>query len=523
LEGLVQGFSGLSALGTNNEIYANYWAYGRDAMLVVDLRTGQLVDANPASEELSGYDRQELISMRLDELYPIDLITLGKSISSQGDLSAASCNHASFERKNGERVPIVFSSSEQFLLAGRSLKLCTFREMSDLEKQRHSLATLQWALSAYAGVALALAHADSSQGLLQAICEAIVQESAYVLAWVGVAEDLPEKPVRILAAAGKAKEQLSEMKVSWAEERENGNGAVGVAIRTAEVNIISDVEASPRFAPWREWALRQGIHSLVGIPLSVEGNWRGALVVYAGRVNAFEPGAIEVFENLAKEISHGLHALHQKELLEAEYSERIRAQEKLAEALTSMVSAMVSAVETRDPYTAGHENRVGEIAYAIGKEMGWDEDRLIGLKMAAMVHDFGKISVPTKILNKPGSLDAAEWVEMRKHPETGYEILKDIPFTWPVADIMRQHHEKMDGSGYPLGLTGEHILPEAKVLAVADMLEAMTSDRPYRLGTELHIALGAIEKESGSKLDPEVVRVCLKLFREQGFQLPGML
>jgi len=110
---------------------------------------------------------------------------------------------------------------------------------------------------------------------------------------------------------------------------------------------------------------------------------------------------------------------------------------------------------------------------------------------------------------------------MRKHPETGYEILKDIPFTWPVADIMRQHHEKIDGSGYPLGLMGNAILPEAKVLTVADIVEAMTSDRPYREGTELHVALAEIEKESGLTLDPEVVSVCVTLFREKGLQLPG--
>jgi len=138
-----------------------------------------------------------------------------------------------------------------------------------------------------------------------------------------------------------------------------------------------------------------------------------------------------------------------------------------------------------------------------------------------MVHDFGKISVPTRILNKPGRLNDEEWAEMRKHPETGYEILKDIPFTWPVAETMRQHHEKMDGSGYPRGLMGHEILPEAKVLAVADIVEAMTSDRPYRQGTELGIALDEIEQQAGEKLDPVVVGACLRLFREKGFQLPG--
>lgn len=518
--GFVQSISGFSTLVMNNEIYASCWTHGRDAMFVVDSESGSLVEANPAAEALSGYTLEELVDKPLHSLFPMESREPVEEFSNRDELRAESCNHSTLERRDGTRIPVVFSRSKEFGVDGRSLMLCTFREMSDLEKHRHRLATLQWALSAYAGVALALAHADSSEGLLQAICEAITRESAYVLAWVGMAEDLPGKPVRIIASAGEANKDLEGLEVSWAEDRATGHGSAGMAIRTGEVDIIADTAVSSRFDPWREWAERTGVRSLVGIPLMEAGGWRGVLVVYASHINAFEPGAIEVFGHLAKEISHGLHALRQKELLEAEYSQRIRAQEKLSEALTSMVSAMVSAVETRDPYTAGHENRVGEIAYAIGKEMGWDEDRLIGLRMAAMVHDFGKISVPTEILNKPGRLDADEWEQMRKHPETGYEILKDIPFNWPVAEIMRQHHEKIDGSGYPLGLKGDAILPEAKVLAVADVVEAMTSDRPYRAGTDLQVALAEIEKESGVTLDSEVVRTCVSLFREKGLQLP---
>jgi putative nucleotidyltransferase with HDIG domain len=179
-------------------------------------------------------------------------------------------------------------------------------------------------------------------------------------------------------------------------------------------------------------------------------------------------------------------------------------------------------VDTRDPYTAGHEGRVAEIAYAMGQELGWEEDRLQALRMAAMVHDIGKISVPTAILTKPGPLDLAEREIMNGHPETGYSILKDIPFTWPVAEIMRQHHEKLDGSGYPLGLTADQILPEAKVLAVADIVEAMTSNRPYRQGMDLELVLREVEGQAGVYLDAEAVQACLRLFRERKFVLPGM-
>jgi HD-GYP domain-containing protein (c-di-GMP phosphodiesterase class II) len=154
--------------------------------------------------------------------------------------------------------------------------------------------------------------------------------------------------------------------------------------------------------------------------------------------------------------------------------------------------------------------------------MGWPEGRLQGLRLAAMVHDIGKITIPAKILSKPGRLSAAEFKLVKRHAESSYIILKDIPFTWPVAQIVRQHHEKLDGSGYPLGLKADAILPEAKVLTVADMVEAMASDRPYRKALGLEFALAQIEKEAGTLLDAEVVRICAALFREKRLILQGL-
>jgi PAS domain S-box-containing protein len=489
-------------------------------MFAVDPAAICVIDANPAAERLTGYSRLELVGMNIGDLRPLQEFVKDPKHSREGAPHFARSHHSTLEHRNGDRVPIVFTSSDRFSVGGRELVLWVFREMSDLERHRHRLATLQWALSAYGGAAMALVQADSSEGLLQAICEAITRESTYALAWVGTAEDLPGKPVSFIAAAGRAKESLEGLRISWDEEQDTGNGTAGLAIRTGKMHIVDNIETSEEYSPWREWARRIGVQSLIGIPLVGRGDWRGVLVVCASRVHAFEEGAIEVFEHLATEIGHGLNSLHQKELLEAEYQQRMKAQQQLTGALTAMVSAMVAAVETRDPYTAGHENRSADIACAIGRELGWDADRLMGLRMAAMVHDFGKISVPTKILSKPEKLTPEEWALMVKHPETGYEILKDIPFSWPVADIMRQHHEKLDGSGYPLGLKEDEILPEAKVLAVADIVEAMTSDRPYRLGLDLQIALAEIERQAGVTLDAEAVGVCVRLFREKGYKLP---
>jgi HD-GYP domain-containing protein (c-di-GMP phosphodiesterase class II) len=165
---------------------------------------------------------------------------------------------------------------------------------------------------------------------------------------------------------------------------------------------------------------------------------------------------------------------------------------------------------------------VADIAVAMGRELGWPEEQLHGLRVAALVHDIGKISIPAEILTKPGKLNAAERAMINMHPETGYFILKDIPFVWPIAEIVRQHHEKLDGSGYPLGLRGNAILPEARVLAVADIVEAMTAYRPYRPGIALDTVLKEMEAQAGPLLDAEAVRVCVALFREKRLVLPRL-
>jgi HD-GYP domain-containing protein (c-di-GMP phosphodiesterase class II) len=238
-------------------------------------------------------------------------------------------------------------------------------------------------------------------------------------------------------------------------------------------------------------------------------------MVYAATPYAFEAPAIEVLQHLAEQTARAVHALDQGFALQAGKVDLANLQRKLTEALSAMVAPMVAAMEMRDPYTAGHESRVADIAVAMGKELGWPEERLHGLYVAAQVHDIGKISIPAEILTKPTTLTAGELGLIHEHPETGYIILKDIPFSWPIAEIVRQHHERLDGSGYPLGLKEDAILSEAKVLAVADYVEAMGSHRPYRPAVKLAIILKQIEKEAGIKLDAEAVRVCAALFREK--------
>lgn len=193
---------------------------------------------------------------------------------------------------------------------------------------------------------------------------------------------------------------------------------------------------------------------------------------------------------------------------------------QLEGSMKSTLQVVANMVEMRDPYTAGHERRVGLIASAIARELGWNEAACEAMEMIGLVHDIGKIAIPAEILSKPSRLSHLEMELVRGHAQAGYDILKDVEFSAPVARVIHQHHERMDGSGYPQGLNGDQIMPEARILAVADVLESMAAHRPYRAALGLDAALQELERGSGSLYDPEVVAALLKLVRQQGYQLP---
>jgi len=191
----------------------------------------------------------------------------------------------------------------------------------------------------------------------------------------------------------------------------------------------------------------------------------------------------------------------------------------LRKAMNTTIQIMVSAVDAKDPYTAGHQNRSAKIATAIAIEMELPQEKIDGVSMAGPIHDIGKLSVPTEILSKPGKLSANEFSLIKEHARKGYEILKDVESPWPLAQIVYQHHERMNGSGYPRNLKGDDILMEARILAVADVVESMASYRPYRPALGINVALEEIEKNREALYDAEAVDACLRLFREKGFKL----
>jgi PAS domain S-box-containing protein/putative nucleotidyltransferase with HDIG domain len=245
------------------------------------------------------------------------------------------------------------------------------------------------------------------------------------------------------------------------------------------------------------------------------------VIMKDGQTKYFESWAGLLFDNNSQPI--GFRGMARDITARKEVEKQLqKTLESLRKAVGMTIQVMVSAVEARDPYTAGHQSRVAELARSIATEMGLSQDKIEAIRMAGPIHDIGKLSVPAEILSKPTKLKKIEFSLIKEHAQTGFEMLKDVESPWPLAQIVYQHHERMDGSGYPRNLKGEEILIEARILAVSDVVESMASHRPYRPALGLKAALEEIEKNRGALYDADAVDACLRLFREEGFQLEGV-
>jgi putative nucleotidyltransferase with HDIG domain len=271
--------------------------------------------------------------------------------------------------------------------------------------------------------------------------------------------------------------------------------------------VALDIATDAAFAPWRDAALARDLGSSIALPLIEDGHTLGALNIYATEPIAFDEQEISLLQELATDLAYGILNLRARR-------ERHKSEARLRETLVETIRAIARTVEKRDPYTAGHQQRVAEMAVAIARELGLDEGRIEGLRLGAMIHDIGKIYVPAEILNRPGTLTHVEFEIIKCHPQVGYDIVKDVNFPWPVAQMILQHHEHLDGSGYPNGLRGEDILLEARILSVADVVEAMATHRPYRPSRGSETAFDEIKANRGLLYDPDVVDACLRLFQE---------
>ncbi|MBP1762666.1 MAG: hypothetical protein H6Q64_2208 [Firmicutes bacterium] len=392
------------------------------------------------------------------------------------------------------------------LIPGTKTSVATFIDLTDYNRIDRSLK----AISACNQIML---HAQTEEELLHDICQTIVDLGGYSMCWVGYLQDNEKQTVLPVASAGNVGNYVKRLKINLTESQQH-LGPTGTSISTGQTVIVRDIESDELYKPWRDAAMKQGFRSSMSLPLINNNKVFGALNIYADETCIFDNEEQHLLMEMADNLDFAIVALHTRDEHNQTLYKMELSVEKMRLLMKQAANALGAVIEKRDPYTAGHQSNVAAMADAIAREMGLSDEKLAGLYAAASLHDIGKITVPIEILSKPGILSEPEFAIVKSHSQVGYEILKEIDFPWPVADIVLQHHEKIDGSGYPNGLCGEEIMLEARIIAVADVLEAMTAHRPYRPTRGSREAVKEISSNRGILYDPDVVDVCLKLFNK---------
>ena len=502
--------------------YRGIFAESRDGILLIDAENGLVADCNPEFERQSGRCLAQLRELHIWELRPPDAQDKARAKFEEVKVEGVGgSNELPLQRPDGTVLPIEFVST-RMRIGERDYLQSTCRDISARKRAEEELRRLNWALRALGQSNSALVHAGTEEELFQTCCNAIAGAGGYPLAWIGRALDNAAHSIEVAAAAGEAIEYLQGLEVSWADTP-LGQGPTGTAIRTGATQLANTLSENAAYLPWIEKARAHGLASSISLPIRNNNTTIGTLAVYSREQNAFGRPEVDLFEELAADIGYGIASRRTHAERNQLQQQQLRSVELLKSALIATIGAVALTVEKRDPYTAGHQQRVAELSVAIGRKLDLSEDRIEGLRLGATIHDIGKIAVPSEILSRPGKLSALEFELIKAHPQVGYEIVKNVKFPWPVTEMILQHHERLDGSGYPQHLTAGEIVLEARIIAVADVVEAMSSHRPYRPGLGIDVALAEIERGRAILYDEVVADACLNLFRQHGYTIPALI
>lgn len=477
-------------LREREEILRTVTASAQDAIIMIT-DEGSILVWNAAAERLFGYTREEVAGKELHSLLvPARHLEqarrglegfrktgTGPAIGRMRELTAL--------RRDGTEFPIELSLST-VRLKDRWHSVGIVRDITERKRGEEALRRASRALRTLSAGNEALVRAVAEPELLDEMCRVIVDVGQYRTALVAYVSENPGPEIEVKAACGR----LASLRGARYSLHPEGS--------FCEAAGAADDEP-------------EQVGSALVVPLREVGQQPfGLLYIGTGEAESFDPGEISLLEELAEDVAYGVVTLRTRGL-------RREAESRLRRSLEQAIAAIAATVEARDPYTAGHQRRVARLAAAIAVELGLSDEAVEGIRFGSLIHDLGKIRVPAEILAKPTRLHPFEYELVKSHTEAGFEILRNIEFPWPVARMVLEHHERMDGSGYPRGLTGTDILLEARIIAVADVVEAMASHRPYRPGLGVDAALREIETRRGQWFDEQAVDACLRLFRSGGF------
>lgn len=491
--------------------YRRLFESARDGILILNADTAVIQDVNPYLIEMLGYTRLEFLDKTIWEIGSFKDTALNKTAFKElQETKYIRYDDLPLETKDGRLISVEFVSNV-YECDDVDIIQCNIRDNSKRNLSEIALKATTRALKILSESNVALLNSQTEQILLDEYCRIAVQTGGYRMAWIGFAKDIVDKTVVPMAQFGNAGSGWGQNTITWAEE-DRGNGPTGRAIRTMQVQVCEDIATDPTMKIWRNEALKCGVRSLIVLPFMLSDDVTACFSLFGTTSHIWSSPERVLLEEVAADLAFGIKALRTA-IVKAEH------QEKLRISLEQTIQVIAETIGQRDSYTSGHQRRVASICSAIASELGLSSDRIHGLHLAATIHDLGKIGIPAEILVKPAKLSTMEYGLIKEHVDIGIRILKNVEFPWPITEIIWQHHERLDGSGYPRGLAGDKLLMESRILGVADVVEAMASHRPYRPALGIDAALREIETHRGTRFDPVVVDACVKLFRKKKFRI----
>lgn len=524
-----------------------------DQMILLEICQGgryRVLEVNTAMERAMGWPRRDVVGRYQDELYGPEVDKeLSDCYTACIDAGRPVQSELSLTLPRGKRVfeATTVPTRDD---AGQIVRVVNIvRDITERRRAERVRERLDRALRTLSSGNETLIRAIDEASLLSGMCRVMVRVGGYRRAWIGYPTEVvqldpqdlldlldpldpqdPQDPQNLPEPPGSPERQagppspMPVIPMAWAcadpaeaDAAQPDPGWVGppeplqMALRTGRPQLCHPSQGEGPWARVATAARKFEIASCLSLPLLQDGQVNGVFVVQAAQLDAFEPDELCLLTELAADLAYGIHNLRAR-AAQAQHGERLR------QAMSATIQALADTTELRDPYTAGHQRRVAQLAEEVGRWMGLPEERVAGLYLASTIHDIGKICVPAEILGRPGTLSPLEYSMVQQHVVAAYELLKGIEFPWPVADIVGQHHERYDGSGYPAGLLGDQMLLESRILAVCDVVEAMWSHRPYRAGLGMDAALEELQNGRGTRYDPVVVDACVSLLRKGQFE-----
>jgi len=382
---------------------------------------------------------------------------------------------------------------------------------AELFLEKKKLERVNQALRVLSACNVALVHAMSEEELFQNICRNIVWLGEHLFAGVFFQGSEPECIPSLVSSYGG--DNIRQILIELQQDVDYRRRCPIVAAQ-----VMRETKVCSRGVDSEEYGLEKlfnvGVESGLALPL-MNHNFLGVLVVFSSNPEAFDADEIKLMEELASDLAYGISTLRTRVERDGAVIRELHSSVELRHVLEQTIAAIALTLEKRDPYAAGHQQRVAKLATAIATEMGLPQKKVDGILFGSLLHNIGTVGVPAEILNRPARLNDLQFALVKQHAQTGFDIVKDIHFPWPVAQMVYQHHERMDGSGYPQGLKGEQIILEARILAVADVLEAMIAYRPYRPAISMNDAINKLSEGRCTLFDPAVVDACVRVVKIQ--------